>query len=376
MMDKPVFIVNQARSGSTMLWKFFRLIPGVTAFFEPDHPELLQGVRFGYGPHERHYGVKSYFDEYHHLDGLVRYYKPSFALRRFYVAETESYDDFKEYILYLLRSARGINVLKFNRCSFRIGWLRKNFPDARVVHFHRNVRDQWRSSLRQYVGDVYQDLNADPSSLRTSCDNLISVFPFLSVTMVRHPYQRCYFLWRLAKIFGESYSDVSISYDEWIRRPREEMKALLEKLHIQADLEDLVKRNPIVKVESTLTNREGLSDSGFAELEGECEAVLKEYGITVEFKAKDFESLRMTTAKYRGEELRALEGATRQLQLMDEESCQRLMQVYEKENVIKELVREVEVLRKASEERLRLINELTTEIEELREEITRIQRRH
>ena len=41
----------------------------------------------------------------------------------------------------------GRPVLQFNRIDFRLGWFRRHFPNATILHLYRHPRDQWCSSL-------------------------------------------------------------------------------------------------------------------------------------------------------------------------------------------------------------------------------------
>jgi hypothetical protein len=365
----PVFIAARFRSGSTMLWKFFRSLPGTTAYYEPLNPELLQGVKFGPPVQPRHFGVSSYYNEYRNLGDLPNYFTPSFGLYRFYLTGNDRYDELKGYIRYLLESAQGLAVLKFNRIDFRLAWIRKNFPSARIVHLHRDVRDQWRSSLGQYSGNTETDVDANPSALKTWCDGLLQVFPFLSVRRVKHAYQRHYYLWKLSYLFGRAYCDVSVSYEEWISRPKESMRALLEALNIEADVESLYGTNPIVSSSSQVTPLDRTTDKLFEHLEQECEAVLNEYGLGDGFNPREFEQIRRTNPRYVAEDRSNSEGYLRQLEFLHQESCGRLTQIYEKEKVIRGLVNEVDIQRSAAAERLKVINILTAEVASLKREL-------
>ena len=358
-----------------MLWNFFRSIPGVTAFYEPLHPDLLQSIRFGAPVQERHYGVKAYFDEYRGLDRISQYYRPSLGLSRLYLRADEEHDELRDYIWFLLKSSESAKVCKFNRIDFRLPWIRRNFPEARIIHLHRNVRDQWKSSLRQYAGDVKSDPDANPSALKIWSDALSGVFPFLSIRRIHHAYQRYYYLWKLSYLFGRAYSDFSFSYEEWITSPRESMKRMLHKLDLNADLEALYAANPVVVRESKLSSVDGMSDKRFAELEAESDRVLAEYGLLDGFESRGLEEIRKSNNRYRAEGPNPNEGYLRQIEHAFLELSRRLTQVYEKEIVIKELMQEIDVQRKAAAERLALINQLTREVGVLREEISKLQGR-
>lgn len=344
-----------------MIWKFFRSIPGVTAYYEPLHQELLQGLRFRFPVLERHYGVSSYFDEYERLSQLEKFWSPSFARYRLYLAENDDHDELKSYIQYLLDNAPGIPVMKFNRICFRLPWIRKAFPQARVVHLYRNVRDEWMSNISASQVDVDADLDADVCYLKTWSDDLVAVFPFLSIDRITHPYQRFYFIWKLSCLVGQTYADINISYENWVSNTRATMQEVLERLQLKADLETLYEQNPVVRHEAYAGCTQK-PEEWYVEQETRCDETLKEYGLSQGFRQKSLEEIRNSNPKYVSEEPKSLQGYIRQLLHLHRELNARMTEIYEKQGVIEDLSRELQLLRQVAQERLQLINRLTDEI--------------
>src|SRR5262249_29822804 len=141
-----------------LLWNIFRHIPEVTAYYEP----LNESRWFDLAPeHEQvdptHRGVSGYLREYQNLQVLGTYFKESWAYKQLYMGPEFWAPDLKKYIDILLESASGRPVLQFNRVDFRLSWLRRHFPNARVVHLYRHPREQWISS---FLGEkVPRDIN-------------------------------------------------------------------------------------------------------------------------------------------------------------------------------------------------------------------------
>ena len=60
-------------------------------------------------------------------------------------------DRLHAYLSYLITESRRHSpkvLLKDNRFQFRLGWLRAQFPSAKVVHIYRRPEDQWQQPLR------------------------------------------------------------------------------------------------------------------------------------------------------------------------------------------------------------------------------------
>ncbi len=346
-----------------MLWKFFRTIPSVTAYYEPLHQELLHGVRFNFPVLERHYGVENYFNEFKALGRLGELWSPSFARRKLFLGPEDEDEQLEKYIDYLIEAAPGRPVLKFNRIDFRLPWIRNKYPNARVVHIFRDVRKSWVSSLRvsRLTPDCGKD--ADICSLKTWCDDLLAIFPFLALDQINHAYQRFYYIWKLSLLFGKCYSDISISYDEWMSDYGTLMNKLVKEVNLDCDLEGVMSRNPVVRDTTDLTGFER-DENWYEEKERECEHNLREHGFIDSEESDKSSCGPLIHQRIKRDLERELQGSHSQLIWLHQELSDRLMQIYEKENIIQDLVSELNEVRTAANDRLDLIGKLTSVAEE------------
>jgi hypothetical protein len=128
-------------------------------------------------------------------------------------------------------------VLQFNRVDFRLPWLRRQFPRAKVLHLYRHPRDQWISSLvdpKEFTkdGTVTEFARHDRYYLRMWASDLKYHFPFLSEDQVEHPYQLFYYVWKLSYLFGQRFAHVSLAYESILESPERSLADLFEKLGI------------------------------------------------------------------------------------------------------------------------------------------------
>lgn len=230
----PIFITARFRSGSTFLWNFFSNLPGFTAFYEPLQENLLQHLARKTPAQASHIGVHSYWEEYNHIaPDLAKLHHKEFGFRKLLLEEDDYYDELKQYISFLTQSTGdAIPVLQFNRVDFRLPWLKKNFPDVRIVHLYRNPRDQWYSMVKTHI---YQDVT--DADINTNYDLLLwgvylaGYFPFL-MDSITSSYERHYYIWKLSELMGKRCADISINFDNEIllspERALNKMKKLMD----------------------------------------------------------------------------------------------------------------------------------------------------
>jgi hypothetical protein len=144
----PVFITARFRSGSTLLWNIFRNVERCTAYYEPlNERRWFDPAARGNRVDATHVGVSDYWREYEGLSNLATLYQAHWIERHLFMGPQFWDPNLFKYIRTLIDAAPHQAVLQFNRVDFRLPWLRRTFPEARVVHLYRHPRDQWCSSL-------------------------------------------------------------------------------------------------------------------------------------------------------------------------------------------------------------------------------------
>ncbi len=277
----PVFITARFRAGSTFLWQLFRNIEGVTAYYEPFNENrwfLQTAEKIKTDP--SHIGVKDYCEEYKGQESLDRWFRDDWTKRYLYMSERHYDPDMYNYVKQMITNASGRPVLQFNRIDFRLKWLRVNFPNAKIIHFFRDCREQWMS-MQNDGGPVPCDYVISETSvfdlyyLLTWAQDLRHIFPFLNPVDAKHPYALHYYLWRLSYSFGKHYAGYSLAYEDLITDFNGSCESLFSFLGIKgANLTALSKiNNGKVKFRW----REYASDSWFEKIEAECERVLENF---------------------------------------------------------------------------------------------------
>lgn len=250
-----VIITARFRSGSTMLWNLFRNVEGCTAYYEPlSHTRYFDSVEREQYVDPTHRGVEDYRAEYKGLDELAQLYRVNWAIRNFLMGPDFWDPDLERFIEVMIEKAKGRAVLQFNRIDFRLPWIQKHFPNARLIHLYRHPRDQWCSTLqdnahRPKLEDAKQLFNPDffltkdgtfkqfaaydNYYLRLWAADLTPHFPFLDETRLAHPYQMFYFIWKLSYLFGRKYCHYSVGYENLISNPEPQLEELMKAANIR-----------------------------------------------------------------------------------------------------------------------------------------------
>jgi hypothetical protein len=173
--------------------------------------------------YEHHFFVKDYFIEYKGFDRINELFNPQWATHNLYLTAEEEADGLYRYLEYLIGmgcSRGGKVLLKFNRISFRLPWLRARFPQAKIVHIYRNPEGQWRSMVRrgqEHAGreDIGQDRpDFEGFNIASSCEDLKSVFPELTAGHSNTGFERFLKLYERSLAAHRACADVSLEYKE------------------------------------------------------------------------------------------------------------------------------------------------------------------
>jgi hypothetical protein len=296
----PIFITARFRSGSTMLWNLFRQLPDVRAYYEPLHDRLASLIKFPQQPEKSHLFVKSsYFDEYKSFPEIISLHQSAFANHRLYLGADESFPELQVYIKTLVESNTSghTTVLQFNRIDFRLAWIKKNFPQARLLHLARNPRDQWYSTLAPFKVDIDHDIDFDAYDLATWGRDLYQQFPFLAAPQIRHAYQRFYYLWKLSYLAGQRLSELSINYDEVISEPQNCLNQILDFANLYSD-KNLQVCLKLVESKPERAWKKDRKELWFSDLEQECEMVLDALGLNKNFALIPLSDIQEQSSRY------------------------------------------------------------------------------
>jgi hypothetical protein len=277
--SQSVFITSRFRSGSTLLWNVFRKLDGCTAYYEPfNERQWFNTVLRGNHTDNTHLGVTDYWTEYNDMEDLSKLYNEDWIRSSLLMDESTWNPLMKAYIDKLISNAANKSVLQFNRIDFRLPWLKKHYPNTKIIHLYRHPRDQWLSFLTDKKlmnkTDVHKTY-IDGFYLDTWCRDLVKFFPFLDPDVSLHPYQRFYYLWKLSLIYGQEFSSISIQFEDLVRKPRETLNTLFQTLQW-----DNINWDEVLSVfEPTKIGKwkNYAEDPWFRDMEDECEAVLTSF---------------------------------------------------------------------------------------------------
>jgi hypothetical protein len=225
-LSNLVFLTGGFSSGSTLLVTLFRKSGEFYTLYEPLHERLLEHLYGGMHVYEHHYFVEDYYAEYRGFTAIPRLFDSGFGTTRLSLKAGDEAPELYRYLSYLIGTgfARSPKVLlKENRFPFRLGWLKAKFPEARVIHIHRDCDAQWKSTVRRaqaFFGreDVGQD-SVTFNGMNTAgwCDDLSVRYPELAADRSKTGYERFRKLWELELAENRTYADVSVSFEELTR---------------------------------------------------------------------------------------------------------------------------------------------------------------
>jgi hypothetical protein len=276
-----VFITGRFRSGSTLLWNLFRNLDGFTSYYEPlNERRWFDPAARGDRIDPTHRKVSAYWEEYEGLNELAASYRERWTDHDLLMGEDFWDPDLKRYVEVLIARAPGRPALQFNRVDFRLPWLRRHFPGARVVHLYRHPRDQWCSSLLDVKCFPRDGLTADFAPhdkfyLRAWAADLKYHFPFLDERAAEHPYQLFYYIWKLSYLFGRKYAHHSLAFERLVADPAAELTRLFGVLDVAHY--DLGRLRPLVVAPALGKWKEYADDAWFRRHEEGCETVLADF---------------------------------------------------------------------------------------------------
>jgi glycosyltransferase involved in cell wall biosynthesis len=276
-----IAITGRFRSGSTLLWNLFRHVPGCTAYYEPlNERRWFDATARGARTDATHRNVSDYWREYDGLRELAAHYREEWTRRHLLMDENFWDPDLKRYVEILVERAPGRPVLQFNRIDFRLPWLRRNFPCAKIVHLYRHPRDQWCSSLLDVKcfprdGRTGDFALHDKFYLLTWASDLKHHFPFLDPAAAEHPYQIFYYVWKLSYLFGRRYADYSLAFEELIGDPPRKLEELFHALELRGA--DPLALEKLLDAPKLGRWKEYADDAWFRGHETICETVLADF---------------------------------------------------------------------------------------------------
>lgn len=215
--SRAIFITGRFRSGTSFLWQLFDQMSEYCAWYEPIHPQLLASIKHT-EPKSDHVGIHDYWTAFREHPEFESAYSDQFAFNKLYLEADDDYPELQAYINHLIQlSAPQKPVLQFNRMDFRLPWLKKNFPQATIIHIERNPIQLYHSQ-RKHIDEASKN-NADywdAYELLPWCYALSEVFPFLLNNSSSHAFFRFYALYQLSQLAAKQYVDVSINLDQHI----------------------------------------------------------------------------------------------------------------------------------------------------------------
>ncbi len=213
--DSPIFLVGRHRSGTSMFWNIFRQSDRYFCLYEPLNEYLLDGVlgseTFPLDP--THTGIADYWTEYRTLDKdrLISCWHINNATKNIRLGRYSFAPGLKRYLDFLLNEGaqHGIPLIKFVNADFKTGWLRRQYPDARIIHLLRRPHEVWESMFHRDGTDNFEER---PELLDKSF--FIHIYRILdtlsNIDIPGHPYRLFYTIWLL------SYKEVSgYAQDTW-----------------------------------------------------------------------------------------------------------------------------------------------------------------
>jgi hypothetical protein len=262
LTNGAIFLHSSWRAASTYVWSKFRQRPDTYCYFEPLNEHLFSLTeevidRFVPWSFANHPALTApYLEEYRPLLGRnlgrndergipgfgIRGFPAHLTFGRYCATSADSLPELKAYLAVLAKLAERLGrrpVYGFVRTDLRVGWFRARMPGTHIF-IRREPRRQFMSMLRQAVqgnpyflqrGTVILRHNLEEPALAPLLAALefptIELPPLLCSSMLREAFRGkfvdetvfrrlyfiFYFMWLLARRFGESRCHLVIDID-------------------------------------------------------------------------------------------------------------------------------------------------------------------
>jgi hypothetical protein len=247
-MSNLVFVTGDFCSGSTLMFTLFRHTREYHCLYEPLHERLPEYLIWPLRTYEHHYFADDYFREFKDFRRVGDLFEPRWSTSGLYLDENDRADALYRYLSYLIGAsfARSPKVLlKENRFSFRLAWLKARFPSAKIVHIYRRKEDQWGSMVRRGQAalgrsDIGQDsVHFHGFNVARWCEDLQSRYPELAAHRSQTGFERFSKLWEASFAEQQRHADISIDYATLTRAFAATSERLRECVGCEFDLASL-----------------------------------------------------------------------------------------------------------------------------------------
>ncbi len=276
---RPVFITGRFRSGTTALWNIFRQEPSVLAIYEPLHDNLPEYLAHELPTDASHRGVTDYFRELRqHRELVLQHYRREFGASRLTLAAGDEHPELRAYLDSLIGLAGSRRpLLKFVRMDFRLAWLRRQYPEAVIIHIHRHPREQWLSMLAKETPEFAAGRRVNIFQLSLFAASLVGSLPEILSPAAESSYERAYYLARISRAVGEKYADLTIDFEhEFLARDAKMFSRLTALTGIPV-LRRTLNQFLATDIPPHAAPAENAVD--FAAIEQRCDAVLERRGL-------------------------------------------------------------------------------------------------
>jgi hypothetical protein len=109
------------------------------------------------------------------------------------------------------------------------------------------------------------------------CRDLKHHFPFLDERAATHPYQIFYFLWKLSYLYGRRYAHHSLSMEDLIDHPAEELRELFAVCDIDPLTQDMTRLKGLIVPPERGKWKKYAPEDWFRRHEQSCEEILTDF---------------------------------------------------------------------------------------------------